>query len=54
LVIHARTLEESLEPVDINEYLIKPMVMWNAAISLPVAIVCFGAGTWYYLRGSKA
>jgi ABC-type transport system involved in multi-copper enzyme maturation permease subunit len=52
--IHVWTLEESLEPVDINEYFLKPMVMWNAAISLPVAIVCFGAGTWHYLRGSKA
>ena len=52
--IHVRTLTESLEPVDIDEYLIKPMVMWYATISLPVAIVCFGVGTWYYLRGSKA
>ena len=52
--IHVRTLTENLEPVDIDEYLIKPMVIWNATISLPVAIVCFGVGTWHYLRGSKA
>ncbi|MGI9427834.1 MAG: hypothetical protein ACR2NM_04205 [Bythopirellula sp.] len=46
-------IEETTEPVDVDEYVLKPMIMWMIASSLSVAVVCFAIGTWKYLRTTE-